>query len=185
MTIPRTSAIAAVIIAACVAAPLAAQSPITKSVTIHGTATIQAIDATSRLITLRDETGQEDTYSIGPEVKRFDELKVGDKVRMTYYESLVFQVRKPGEKSANPITDTAVNRAKSALPAATVAVQDKMTVTVKAIEPAVPSIAVTTPDGRTVTRKIEDKKHLEGLKPGDQIDITYTRALLTSIERAK
>jgi hypothetical protein len=178
-----TSVIAAVF--SMIAAPLAAQSPITKAVSIHGTATIQAIDSTERLITLRDETGQEDTYSIGPEVKRFDELKVGDKVRMTYYESLVFQVRKPGDTAATSITDSAVNRAKTPLPSGSVAVQDKMTVTVKAIEPTVPSIAVTTPDGRTVTRKVENKKHLDGLKPGDQIDITYTRALLASIERAK
>lgn len=28
-------------------------------------------------------------------------------------------------------------------------------------------------------------KNLEGVKPGDNIDITYTQALLTSIERAK
>ena len=48
-----------------------------------------------------------------------------------------------------------------------------------------PSITVTTPDGRTITRKVEDKKNIEGLSAGDQIDITYTRALLTEIQRAK
>ena len=46
-------------------------------------------------------------------------------------------------------------------------------------------ITVTTPDSRTVTRKVENKKNLEGVKVGDQIDITYTRSLLTAIERAK
>jgi hypothetical protein len=56
---------------------------------------------------------------------------------------------------------------------------------VKAVDPAVPSITVTTDDGRTVSRRIEDKKNIEGVKPGDKIDITYTQALLTSIEAAK
>jgi hypothetical protein len=60
-----------------------------------------------------------------------------------------------------------------------------MTVTVKAIDPALPSVTVTTPAGRTVTRKVENKKNIEGLKVGDQIDITYTRAVLTDVERAK
>ena len=55
----------------------------------------------------------------------------------------------------------------------------------KAIDPAVPSVTVTTSDGRTVTRKVEDKKNLTGVKVGDVIDITYTRAVLASIERAK
>jgi hypothetical protein len=64
-------------------------------------------------------------------------------------------------------------------------VQDKMTVTVKAIDPAVPSVTVTTPSGATVTRKVENKKNIEGLQVGDKIDITYTRALVTQLERAK
>jgi Cu/Ag efflux protein CusF len=149
------------------------------------TATIQAIDSTSRAITLRDEKGQEDTYTVGPEVKRFDELKVGDTVKMTYYESIVYQIRKPGEKPGPTSLDAAASRGKAALPSGTVGVQQKMTVTVKAIDPAVPSVTVTTPDGRTVTRKIDDKKNIEGLKVGDQIDITYTQAVVTSVERAK
>jgi hypothetical protein len=78
-----------------------------------------------------------------------------------------------------------LNRAKGALPAGSLAVQDKMTVTVKAIDSTVPSVTVTTPDGRTVTRKIEDPKNIEKLKVGDLVDITYTRALLTNVERAK
>ena len=60
-----------------------------------------------------------------------------------------------------------------------------MTVTVKSIDPALPSLTVTTPDGRTITRKVDNKKNIEGLAAGDLIDVTYTRALLTSIERGK
>ena len=47
------------------------------------------------------------------------------------------------------------------------------------------SDTVTTPDGRTVTRRVEDKKNLAGVNVGDLIDITYTRATLMSVERAK
>jgi hypothetical protein len=170
-----------------------AQAPITKTQSITGTATIQAIDTTRRAVTLRDETGTEDTYIAGPEVKRFDELKVGDTIKMTYYESVILQVRKAGTtptgtagaKAADPAIDAAVTKAAGALPGVTAAVQEKMTATVKAIDAAAPSVTVTTTDGRTVTRKIEDRKNLEGLTVGDQIDVTYTRALLTSVERAK
>jgi hypothetical protein len=31
---------------------------------------------------------------------------------------------------------------------------------------------VTTPDGRTVTRRVEEKKNLEGVNAGDKIDVT-------------
>ncbi len=169
-----------------------AQTPVTKTKSVSATATIQAIDTTTRSITLRDETGVEDTYVAGPEIKRFNELKVGDTVKMTYYESVFLQVRKAagaagttGAKPADATLDAAVTRGKGALPGVTAAVQEKMTVTVKAIDPALPSLTVTTPDGRTITRKIEDKKNLEGVAVGDLIDVTYTRALLTSVERGK
>ena len=78
-----------------------AQTPVTKTKSVSATATIQAIDSTTRSITLRDETGVEDTYVAGPEIKRFDELKVGDTVKMTYYESVFLQVRKAGERGRN------------------------------------------------------------------------------------
>ena len=162
-----------------------AQEPISKANMVKLTATIQAIDQTARTITLRDDKGSEDTFAVGDAVQRFKELKVGQRVNITYYESIVFQVLKPGEKGGGTSLEAALSRAKSALPAGTVAVQDKATVTVKAVDMAVPSITVATDDGRTVTRKIENKKYLEGVKAGDKIDITFTRALVTEVQNAK
>jgi Cu/Ag efflux protein CusF len=163
-----------------------AQQAVTKSNSVTATATVQAIDKTARLVTLKNEQGEEDTFAVSPEtMPRFNELKVGDKVRMTYYESLVFQLLKPGAKSDGASYEAALSRAKSARPAGTLATQEKMTVTVKAVDPAVPSITVTTENGRVITRKIEDKKNIEGVKPGDRIEITYTQSLLTAVESAK
>jgi Cu/Ag efflux protein CusF len=172
------------VLALCPSLALAQGKTISKGKTTTATATIEQIDATNRTLMLKSENGEEDTYKCGPEIKRFSELKVGDKITMTYYESTVYQVRKPGEAS-NPVADTAaLKRAEGALPGGTLAAQQTTTVTVKAVDPAAPSITVQTADGHTVTRMIEDKKNLEGLKPGDRIDITYTQALLTSVQRA-
>ncbi len=124
-------------------------------------------------------------FSVGDSVQRFNELKVGQKLNITYYESIVFQLLKPGETGSGTSFEAALNRAKGALPAGTLAVQDKATVTVKAVDTAIPSITVATEDGRTVTRKVENKKNIEGVKAGDKIDITYTRALVTSVQNAK
>jgi len=182
MSATKTMLLAAIVWAA-TASPQA-QEPVSKANTVKISATITGIDATKRSLTLRNDKGEEDTFSVGPGVQRFDELKVGQKVNITYYESMVFQLLKPGEKGSPASFDAAVNRAKSALPAGTIATQEKMTVTVKAIDSTVPSVTVTTDDGRVVTRKIENKKNIENLKPGDKIDITYTQALVTSVEAA-
>jgi len=181
----KSAAVLAMALCAASAAAASGQEPITKGKTITGTATIQAIDSASRTITLRDKNGVDDTYSVGPAVQRFDELKVGDTVKTTYIESTVLQVRPAGEAPGPTSTTGAVTPGTGALPAGTMGVQDKMTVTVKSIDADLPSITVTTPDGRTVTRAVENKKNLEGVKVGDKIDITYTRAILMSIERAQ
>ena len=60
-----------------------------------------------------------------------------------------------------------------------------MSVTVKSIDPSVPSITVTGPRGNTIVRKVEQKSALDGVKPGDTIDITVTEAIIASVEPAK
>jgi len=163
----------------CLSAFLAIGSPsqktVTKSDVATATATVQAIDTANRIITLRSEDGTEDTMYVPKEVTRFDQVKVGDKLKVRYHESMVFQVRKPGDT---------VNAARTpgAKPGAQMSRQVTATVDVVAVDPSVPSITIKTADGRTVTRKIENKKNIEGVKAGDKIDITFTQAALIAIE---
>src|SRR5262245_37146995 len=157
---PNTTTILTALLYVGSATSVFAQQPINKMMkSVTSTATIQAIDSTARSVTLRDETGDEDTYTLGPQMTRFDELKVGQKVKTTYYESVVFQIRKPGQPDPTSV-DYARTAGTGAQPSGTMAVQEKMTVTVKSIDQDLPSITVTTPDGRTVTRKVDDKKNL-------------------------
>jgi Cu/Ag efflux protein CusF len=168
---------------AAVQAPSQGDKTVTKQNNVTATATIKAIDPATRSVTLRAENGDEDTFTAGPEVTRFNELKVGDTIRATYHESLVFQVRKSDAASA-PSNAAAAGRLKDA-PGGAVATRQSATVTVKAVDMNVPSITVATADGRTMTRKIADKKNLEGVHPGDKIDITYTQAVVVAAESAK
>jgi Cu/Ag efflux protein CusF len=158
--------------------------PVTKQNQVTATATIKAIDPATRSITLRTENGDEDTFTVGPAVTRFDQLKVGDTIRVTYMESLVFQLRKPGSTAAAPATGVAGGRLKD-VPGGAIGTQQTTTVTVKAVDMNVPSITVTTADGRTLTRKIAEEKNLEGVQVGDQIEITYRQAVVVSAEGKK
>jgi Cu/Ag efflux protein CusF len=168
-----------------VAAPRA-QEPktVTKQNKMTAAVTIKAIDRATRSVTLHAENGDEDTFTVGPEVKRFDQLKVGDTIKATYYESLVLQLRKPGAAAPTTGAVAAGGRMKD-VPGGAIGVEQTTSVTVKAIDMNAPSITVTTADGRTLTRKIADKKNLEGVTPGDHIDITYTQGLLVAAETAK
>jgi Cu/Ag efflux protein CusF len=173
------------VLAVLVALPLLAraQAPVTQADSAELTADIVAIDHDARLVTLRDKDGVTQTIYAGPQVKRFDELKIGDSVTFRYTEALVYKIRKPGESAAAPASSgPTITRGTGARPSGTVAQQQTGTVTIKAIDLKVPSVTVLRADGRTVSLKVEEKKNLEGFKVGDKVEITYTEALMISVK---
>jgi len=176
----KTFAVLAVLIALPIVA--LAQKPVTQTEAVELTTKIEAIDHDARLVTLKDKSGDLQTIYCGPEVKRFDELKVGDTVTFRYYESLAYQIRKPGQPGSPLSSDPTIVRGQGAKPAATVSQQKTATVTIKAIDAKVPAVTVLTADGHKVSFKIEDKKNLEGLKAGDTVEITYTEAFVVSVK---
>lgn len=175
------------VLAVLVALPLVAraQKPVTQTEAVELTTKIEAIDKTARLITLKDQDGETETIYCGPEVKRFDELKVGDTITFRYYESVAYAIRKPGQPSGLPAqTGPTVSRGTGARPGGTISDQQTATVTIKAIaaDAKVPSVTVLTEDGRTVSFKVEDKNKLKDVKMGDKVEITYTTAVMISVK---
>ncbi len=164
-------------------AVLLAQKPVTQGDVIEVTSSIEALDKTARLVTLKGPDGILDTVAVGPEVKRFDELKVGDKVTFRYYDSLVYKIRKPGDAATTPPSgETAVVRSTGPKPGATISEQMMSTVKVKAIDAKVPSVTVESEDGRILSFKVDDKKNLNGVSVGDKVEITYTSAVMITVK---
>ena len=175
---------AAVVVAAGHFSPAFAQKAVSQGDIVTATAVIQAIDSANRLVTLKHEDGSMDTVFAGPEVKRFDALKVGDKVTFKYYESMVYAIQKPGDPK--PAEGTlGVVRSKGEKPGGTLSQQITAVVTVTAVDQKVSSISIKTADGTTMSLKVENKKNLEGVKVGDNVQITYTKALAISVESPK
>jgi hypothetical protein len=148
--------------------------------------TVEAVDAERRTVTVKFDGGYTEVVSVSPEVKRLSDVKAGARVNLRYYESVVLVLRKAGDTSPAPGASdrTASTPGGGENPGGTAARQRKATVTVVSIDKAAPSITVKTAEGYTVTRKVGDAKYLEGVSLGDQIDITYTEAMLVHVEPA-
>jgi Cu/Ag efflux protein CusF len=159
-----------------------AQKAVTQGDMVELKAKIVAIDRDTRRITLEDESGKVEEVYVGPEVKRFDELKVGDQLTFRVYESVVSRIRKPGETSPSVSSEPTITRGTGPKPSGTIAQQMSATVTIIEIDTALPSVTVETADGRTMSFKVADKKNLEGVKVGDRVEITYTVALVIAVE---
>jgi Cu/Ag efflux protein CusF len=150
---------------------------------VEVTATIKAIDSAKRLISLEDQDGDRTTITAGPEVKRFSELKVGDKVTFRYAEAVLAAIAEaePGAVPSAEVTEVAA-RGTGARPAGGVARQVKATVKVTALDKSAPSVTVSLPDGGTHTFDVDDVANLADIAVGDLVSISYTQALLISVK---
>ena len=161
-----------------------AQSKTISSAMRVETGTVEVIDAASRTVTLKKPDGTFVTTVAGPDIKRFAELKVGDKVSARYYENVVVRLKRPGEPDVVSGTK-ATTPSEQVLPGGTRAKQQTITATIAAIDMNTPSVTFTGPNGWKYTSKVEDKAALANVKVGDKVDIVWTEALLVSIEPGK
>jgi hypothetical protein len=143
------------------------------------TATVEAIEASTRTVTLKKDDGTYVTTVAPDTFKQFSTLKIGDKVQARYYENLVLRVKKPGEKDVDT-AQAAVTP--SVTTGGTQAKQRTITATITAIDDKAPSITFSGPNGWKYSSRVEDRKALAQVKVGDKVDITWTEALLVSIE---
>jgi Cu/Ag efflux protein CusF len=165
-------------------AAVAGQKPVSVSDSVTETFTIEAIDRTARIVTLKDKAGETEEIFVGPEVTRFENLKIGDRVTFRYYESVVSALRRPGQ-GARPTESAGVVPAPGNRPGGTISSQTTATVTIQAIDAKTPSVTVKSDKGRVLSFRVQDAKNLQGYKVGDTVEITYTQALAVSVEPAK
>jgi hypothetical protein len=147
----------------------------TKSVEI--TADITAIDAATRGVTLKGPEGNEVELTAGPEVRNFDQLKVGDKVQMQYVEQLELELIKGGGRPV--VRSEAGGGARAAqgeAPAGMVAAQVTTIGDVIALDPATRTVTLKGPE-RTVDLVVEDPEQFKLIALGDQIQATLTAAV--------
>jgi len=166
-------------------APISGQQKIEHAGNVSKSATIVAIDHTKRIVTLKDADGNLEDFHAGAEITRFKELKVGDSVTFSYHAAVVYQIVKPGTTAAPVQAGPSTVRGQGPKPSGAVTQQQQATVTVEAIDPAVPSIKIRTADGHTMSATVEDKKNIEGLKVGDKVTVTFTEALMITVEAPK
>lgn len=62
------------------------------------TVSVEAVDYTNRQVTVKKPDGNHDVFYVPEAIKRFDTVKVGDKITAKYYENVVLQVKRAGEK---------------------------------------------------------------------------------------
>ena len=141
---------------------------------------VERIDPFTRSVILKTADGQPHSVLVGRELKTFDELKPGDAVTVRVTESVVVALR-PNAKTTT-VDDRTAAAARGAR-GSDVIQQLQAIVTVERVDAATGVISYKGADNRSVTRMVTDRRLIEGLKPGDTIEITYTRERAIELAR--
>lgn len=147
-------------------------------------ATVTAVEKEQRLLSLQGEGGRAMTIYVGPEVRNFEQINVGDKVVASYQEAFAAAVTRPDQAVKQADFDVASQSAKPGeAPHAEVAASMIVTVTIDAVDTQSNTLTFRR-DGMVRTVHVEDegaRKFIKGLKQGDLVTVTYTEALAISV----
>jgi translation initiation factor IF-1 len=157
-----------------------------KEKTTQVTATVEAIDYDNRIVTVKGPEGAIVDIVAGEQVKNLAQVKVGDSVEITYYESIAVKVFKAGQVPQGTAETVAAERTAKPgeKPAGIFGSQVTVTATVESISPKKTSVTLKMSDGKFRTVKIQDKKNLENVKVGDDVVITVTETLAIAVKPA-
>jgi Cu/Ag efflux protein CusF len=143
---------------------------------------VDRIDRAGRMITIRAAGVISAPVYAGPDMPIFDQLAAGDFVVIRYYDSVIVEFT-PGERLKALEDTTAAAQQQLNRDAASVLSQTKLVVTIDAVDLKAGAVTYHGVDNRRVFRVVRDRRLLEGVKPGDVVTITFTRAQAASISR--
>ena len=144
---------------------------------------MEAIATASRVLTLKDQDGEFVTVDVPADVKRFPEIKVGDKVTATYYDNVTVRLKK---RARPPSTRTRRRRppGPDRGPAARWPPRhdDRRD---RGDRHQGPLDHLPRAEGPKYSRKVLDKDVLKQVKVGDQVDFTWTEAVTIEVTAPK
>ena len=150
-----------------------------QTVTVAGT--VETIDKSRRAVNIKTADGKFVALDVPASAKRFDELKVGDKVKATYNNNVMVRLKPAGEAAVDT-ADTSSTMGKGAQPGGTASMVRTMTATISDIDKANSSMTFVGPNQWKYSRRIVDPKVFDQVKVGDRVDITWSTELVLAVE---
>jgi hypothetical protein len=143
--------------------------------------TVEALDLSNRMITLRSPAGDSLTMQVDERVKNLSLVSVGDTVSVAYYESWALSLDGSAATAGASMTRTADA---GQPPAVFAARRSTIRATVTAIDAGKPSVTFRGPQGRIQEVNVaQDPRILAQLKVGESYNVTYNEHLAMIVEK--
>lgn len=155
-----------------------------------GSATVKAVDAEKRVVTLQTSDGDVIPVKCGEAVRNFDQIHVGDRVNAVAIAKLVISVRTGAGPGDKPEAGVFIARSpKGARPGAIIAGTEDMTAKIESVDAEKQTVTLKAADaGQPQTIKVAPDVDLSKVKAGDEVMARVTKGIalwVTSPEEAR
>jgi hypothetical protein len=147
------------------------------------TAAVTAMDQATRRLTLLSPDGIKQTVKVGPEAINFDQIRVGDQLRITVAEELVVFVAGDGEAPSQAAAQIVALAPQGAKPGGIMAETTQLTAKIAALDSAQHRATLEFEDGSTRTVAVRKDVDLEKRRVGDKVVIRVTEAVALSVKK--
>ena len=151
--------------------------------TYKNTATVTAIDAANRKVTLVTPDGRKETFIAGPEVVNFDQIRVGDQVKATVTQQLAVYMAKDNPPASEGEATVVALAPKGAKPGRLITNTVQVIAKVTAIDLKHHKATLRFPDGTTKTVAVRKDVDLTQRQVGEEVVIRVTEAVAISVEK--
>jgi hypothetical protein len=165
----------------------AAPAPIVVADTTEAVYAVRSINRRTRQIALNTPEDRVVTITAGPDVRNFSQIRVGDRVRVRFADSVALSLAPPGAAPAPEAAAAAARSAPGQRPSGAAGLRVTETVRIVRVDPATGRTTFLRPDG--VTRSVVPERpdaiaFAKALKPGDMVTVTFSEGVAIQVQPA-
>jgi hypothetical protein len=137
---------------------------------------IKAVDAANRIVSIKGPRGNIAEMKVDPTVKNLDQVKVGDRVRISYRVALALALKKGGDGIRERVETEA-----GSMPGASETKRITIVANVESVDTKRGIVTLRGPEGNFVDVKVREPKLLHDVKAGDQVVASVTETVAVGV----
>jgi hypothetical protein len=145
---------------------------------------VVAVQRAARTVSVQGPQGNVVVVKVGQAARNFDQIRVGDVVKLTYYESVAIFVTSDGMPPEADATVMVAAAPKGAMPAGEAVQVTDVSATIQSINPVRRVLMLKGPQGNvfpvTVDRSV---RGFEALRVGDNVHVRHTEAIAVTVSK--
>jgi hypothetical protein len=151
--------------------------------TAEVTARVVALDSANRKATLEGPEGKQFDVKAGPQAVNFDQVQVGDLLKVVLTEELAIYLGKAGDTLPDGSTEMVALAPKGAQPGGVVAGITQVTATIKIINYTTRTATLQFADGSSKTISVRDDIDLSQHRAGEKVVFRITEMVAITVEK--